>query len=1148
MSIFKKRSASIVALFLWFHAPSSPAATYNITSASDFSSLPSTLAAGDEITIQNGTYNNVGRTLTAAGTAGNPVRMYAVNPGNVYFSGGTQFVLKGSHMVISGLSFDGDVAPGNPKYSSGIFRFEANSSDMILRDCLVRNYDANTDPSGAYWIQVNGYRHTVEYCSFIGKSSEDQLINIIPTEDDGNTASKDIPRKHLIRHCYFADRTNIGLNGYETIQIGESQYQMYDMSTTVEYCLFKRAIYGPNTSNFEPEVITSKSRNNIYRYNTFLENKGGLVLRHGDDCVVDGNFFFGVDEAGSEFMGGGLRISGLRHIVRNNYFDNVKGTGLRAAICLMKGSGEFPPDSTSNGYESPGTARIFHNTIVSCNEPFALGATTSSSGTTAPNNVEIRNNVVQSAAADGPVIDFNSANGWSISQIMFSGNQAYHPSGTYGTVPASGFATGTPVNLALDVPLGYQVPQAGSPVINSAAATSPATIYDIRSMLRAGPPHDAGDYDTEGTGPSYNHPLVQSDVGPVFDGRTNPDRVPTLITPPASQSVFEGDPGVFTVVATNETASAFGYQWRRDEIAIAGATNSTFTILSAVPADEGSYSVAVTNAGGRTISYPAVLTVAPAAPVITSQPAPQLKSIGDNATFTVAADGIAPFTYQWRKDSTPIASETNASFTVTNIQSADAGNYSVVVSNAFGSATSQDAELTIVGGNILLSDEFSDGMFNNQSLPASAKWYTSGGSLDLLSNALQVDKGRMALAFFKDTVGNVQSLGVGEQLTASFTLNFISVGNSGSGFRFGFFNSNGQPRPPDTSDSVYTLYDGYIATITGKFPDHNANTSGPITFRQRNPGGTGKLLGTTGSGNYSTVTASPDTSQEFVAGIDYNVTLTIARTAAGTVTISVAVTGGSLSDYGFATLDDDLDLNTDFDGFAVLSTSSNGSDYTIDNVTIVHDDSPLLARFNTSPSSGGAPLSVDFTDTSTGTITNRFWDFGDGTTTNTTATGLLHDFTLPGSNIVTLIVSDTSGSSTNTQLIVATSVDTVGDGIPDWWRALYFGDGSTTNADSCANCDIDDDGMDTLGEYMADTVPTNGESRLAFISLAIHSNDVQLVWTGGSNAWQSVYCSENLADTNVWNAIYTNMPPTSVTNLLLDTGSTNGFYRIEAWR
>jgi PKD repeat protein len=496
--------------------------------------------------------------------------------------------------------------------------------------------------------------------------------------------------------------------------------------------------------------------------------------------------------------------------------------------------------------------------------------------------------------------------------------------------------------------------------------------------------------------------------------------VPTLVSQPVSQSVYEGDPVQFSVTATNETDPVLGYQWRRNEVDIPGATGSTFSISSAVPADEGNYTVAVTNAGGRTISYPAVLAVAPAAPVITSDPSPQLKSVGDNASFAVTADGIAPFTYLWRKDTIPVTSwGTNSSFTITNVQVADAGFYSVVVSNAYGSATSQDAELSLVGGNVLLSDDFSDGLFNNQSLPGSAKWYTSGGSLAISSGALAVSPGRMALAFFKDS--GVQSLAVGEQITASFTLNFSAPGTSSGGFRFGFFNSNGEPRPPDVSDSAFTAYDGYIVTTTAVYPDSNANTNGPITLRQRNPGVGGKLLGTTGSGYYSDVAASPPTSQSFDAGTEYAVTLTLARTAAGTLNLFVGVTGGSLSGYGFSA-DDTAGIVTGFDGFAVLSTSSNGSTYTIDNVTVVHDVIPLpVAMFSADPTVGQAPLTVTFTDNSTGVISDVAWDFGDGGTANFTApTSVQHLYATAGVYTATLIASNPTGASTNTQLNLIT--------------------------------------------------------------------------------------------------------------------------------
>jgi PKD repeat protein len=60
-------------------------------------------------------------------------------------------------------------------------------------------------------------------------------------------------------------------------------------------------------------------------------------------------------------------------------------------------------------------------------------------------------------------------------------------------------------------------------------------------------------------------------------------------------------------------------------------------------------------------------------------------------------------------------------------------------------------------------------------------------------------------------------------------------------------------------------------------------------------------------------------------------------------------------------------------------------------------------------------LTVTFTDTSTGTITSRSWQFGDGNVTNTTATTVVYQYTTPGNDTVQLIVNGPGGSSTNVQ-------------------------------------------------------------------------------------------------------------------------------------
>jgi Immunoglobulin domain/Pro-kumamolisin, activation domain/NHL repeat len=87
--------------------------------------------------------------------------------------------------------------------------------------------------------------------------------------------------------------------------------------------------------------------------------------------------------------------------------------------------------------------------------------------------------------------------------------------------------------------------------------------------------------------------------------------------------------------------------------------------------------------------------VVPAAPVIQTQPQSQTVNVGANVQFTVTAAGAPAPTYQWKKDGTAIGGATSSSLSLGNVQTADAGNYAVVVGNAFGDVTSNAAALTV---------------------------------------------------------------------------------------------------------------------------------------------------------------------------------------------------------------------------------------------------------------------------------------------------------------------------------------------------------------------------------------------------------------------------------------------------------------------
>jgi M6 family metalloprotease-like protein len=100
------------------------------------------------------------------------------------------------------------------------------------------------------------------------------------------------------------------------------------------------------------------------------------------------------------------------------------------------------------------------------------------------------------------------------------------------------------------------------------------------------------------------------------------------------------------------------------------------------------------SARAATMSFYIGLVTAP--PVILQQPANQTVETGGAASFSVAVTGSSPLFYQWRCNGGNLTAATNATLALTNVTSAQAGQYSVVVTNAYGSTTSSNASLTMV--------------------------------------------------------------------------------------------------------------------------------------------------------------------------------------------------------------------------------------------------------------------------------------------------------------------------------------------------------------------------------------------------------------------------------------------------------------------
>jgi hypothetical protein len=168
---------------------------------------------------------------------------------------------------------------------------------------------------------------------------------------------------------------------------------------------------------------------------------------------------------------------------------------------------------------------------------------------------------------------------------------------------------------------------------------------------------------------------------------------PVITVQPQSQSVLLLGTATFYVTASSQTRMS--YQWYFDGSPIFGANRDSYTVLSVLGLDTGTYYVKVSNDGGSVISSNATLNLATTSPGITTPPQDQTVTQGQNASFTVLASGSTPLAYQWNFNGSAISGSTSALLTLTNVQADQAGSYTVTVSNILGTITSHAANLTV---------------------------------------------------------------------------------------------------------------------------------------------------------------------------------------------------------------------------------------------------------------------------------------------------------------------------------------------------------------------------------------------------------------------------------------------------------------------
>jgi len=311
---------------------------YDVASASEFSSAQQLATAGDSIVWKSGTYTNTRMDINQDGLI-----VTAEPYGTVLFTGVSRAVIDADNITFSGFQYIGG-------FIGNLHVIRVFGSNVLITHVNIKDYTSHK-----YLIVDKASRkNTISYCNFENRINkvDQNILSILVDEEPGY---------HKIQYCSFKNFAGLGLDeGVEPIRIGVSTQGHLDSRTLVEYCYFTKC-------NGDGEIISHKARQNVYRYNTFENNPvAQLVLRHGDEGIIYGNFFL------NNF--GGIRIrEGSDHFIYNNYFEGLSKT----SIWLMND----PVDPLSN-------VHIYHNTFVN-SEDLRLGGI----GNSPPSNVIIANNV-----------------------------------------------------------------------------------------------------------------------------------------------------------------------------------------------------------------------------------------------------------------------------------------------------------------------------------------------------------------------------------------------------------------------------------------------------------------------------------------------------------------------------------------------------------------------------------------------------------------------------------------------------------------------------------------------------------------------------------------------------------------------------------
>ena len=457
------------------------ATDFKVSSASDISNAMNSAQPGDVLIMADGVWTHQDINFSGNGNAPAPITLRVETPGGVLLNGTSQVSISGSYLVVDGLNFEG----GGGNNLSHVVEFRGSDGDANncrLTNTQILNYNPSDVSTRYHWVNIYGQDNRVDHCRFEGQNHSGVTL-VVSLNDNGQAA------RHQIDNNAFMGRPEGNGNGFETIRVGVGARSVNSAQVVVENNLFENC-------DGEIEIISNKSGDNIYRYNTFRSCAGTLTLRAGKAATVAGNFFLGEGKDRS----GGIRVIDSDHVIVNNYIADVDDRA-DGAISLAAGIDGSP----TGGYNPVANIDIHNNTIADVGGAaviFDWGFGDTDNGGVQdqlPQNVSFINNLIRSTST--PLFEGQEGSGY-----VWTDNIAFGAS--LGISARSGLQTVNP-QIAVDAD-GLWRPASGSPAINAGTTLSGVTI-DMDGQARVGV-YDIGADEVSGD-PITLTPLTAEDVG-----------------------------------------------------------------------------------------------------------------------------------------------------------------------------------------------------------------------------------------------------------------------------------------------------------------------------------------------------------------------------------------------------------------------------------------------------------------------------------------------------------------------------------------------------------------------------------------------------------------------------------------------------------